>query len=185
MKRSDVFQSKYLSQSDIMRPTQALIASITLETLGQGAEQEQKAVAHFSDHNLKSMVLNNANWMTLEEAYGDESDFWTGKRVEIYVDPSIMFGKKRVGGLRLRIPGGASATAELWTPQQAIAEGAKVGLTVADIKAAVSVKGSWNSARDTPLIRALIASKSVATPDEAFGDEDLPPPPSGDGEVPF
>lgn len=104
MKRSDAFPTKYLSKDDIKAPTTGTIERVVNETLGQGDDQEIKPVMYFSGGPDKPMVVNATNWITVEALYGDESDNWTGKQIEIWVDPSVSFGGKRIGGLRLRQP---------------------------------------------------------------------------------
>lgn len=36
-----------------------------------------------------------------EKVWGDESDVWIGRRVRLYRDPTVRFGKDAVGGIRL------------------------------------------------------------------------------------
>lgn len=104
MKRSDAFPTKYMSKDDVKAPVIGVIARVVNETLGQGDDQEIKPVMYFSSGPEKPMVVNATNWMSVESIYGDESDDWTGKQIEIWVDPSVSFGGKRIGGLRLRAP---------------------------------------------------------------------------------
>lgn len=115
MKRSDAFPTKYLSKDDIKSPTIGAIERVVNETLGQGEDQEIKPVMYFSSGIEKPMVINATNWINVEAAYGDESDNWTGKPIEVWVDPSVSFGGKRIGGLRLRQPAqhAAPTTADL------------------------------------------------------------------------
>lgn len=35
-------------------------------------------------------------------AWGDESDVWTGRQVQLYYDPEVVYGGKKVGGVRVR-----------------------------------------------------------------------------------
>lgn len=115
MKRSEAFPTKYLSKDDIKTPTTGTIARVVNETLGQGDDQEIKPVMYFSSGIDKPMVVNATNWINVEAIYGDESDNWIGKQVEVWVDPSVSFGGKRIGGLRLRQPAqhAAPTTADL------------------------------------------------------------------------
>lgn len=115
MKRNEAFPTKYLSKEDIKAPTIGVIARVVNETLGQGDDQEIKPVMYFSGGVDKPMVVNATNWINVESVYGDESDNWIGKQIEVWVDPSVSFGGKRIGGLRLRAPAQHSAptTADL------------------------------------------------------------------------
>jgi hypothetical protein len=52
------------------------------------------------------LPLNTTNIEELVDAFGtDETDDWEGKAVELYVDPSIRFQGRRVGGVRVRVQG--------------------------------------------------------------------------------
>ena len=58
----------------------------------------------FSDGG-KFGLRTRANRDALEAAFGPKTSAWIGKRVEIYVDPTVRSPQgQRVGGLRLRIP---------------------------------------------------------------------------------
>lgn len=109
MRRSDAFPSQYIGKDDLAQPTTLTVANLTQETIESDNEQRLKAVMHFQEQGAKPWIVNVGNWMILEDAYGEESDDWTGKRIELYVDPSVMFGGKRVGGVRVRIPNGQAA----------------------------------------------------------------------------
>lgn len=188
MKRNEAFPSNYLAQGDVPSPIQATIGEVHPVTFKSDDGDEKKVAMAFTDQRLKPMVLNNVNWMTCEEAYGEDSDSWKGKRVEIYVDPNVMFGKKRVGGLRLRIPsqnGQPSAPAPSWTLAQAITECAAVGISKDELIAHLKSKGnaSYQAARDTATVKALVAAKA----EQEQGFDALPEPPPGrdESEIPF
>ena len=46
------------------------------------------------------------NRKTLGAVYGDQSDAWIRKPVEIFVDPNVWMGAERTSGIRVRIPSG-------------------------------------------------------------------------------
>ena len=48
-------------------------------------------------------MLNRINTETLVEAYGDETDGWLGKLIELVV-ARVQFGAKMVDGIRVRAP---------------------------------------------------------------------------------
>jgi len=104
MKRSDAFPSKYFSKEDVTVPLMLTIESVTMETFDSDKGKRDKPILYFADEDSKPMVLNNGNWLTIEGLYGEESDNWTGRLIELYNDPNVMFGKKRVGGIRVRAP---------------------------------------------------------------------------------
>lgn len=105
MKRSDAFPNRYVSKDDVESPVVWTIANVVLvEMDDDNGGKKKPPVMHFSDPDSKPLIMNNSNWMTLEDLYGDESDNWTGKKIELYKDPNVMFGGKRVGGVRVRKP---------------------------------------------------------------------------------
>lgn len=106
MKRSSAFPPNYLSQDDVAQPIVATIADVHPEALidqDTGATKT-KPVMTFAPDNIRPLILNQVNWSTIEAAYGEDSDSWIGKPIELYRDPNIMCGKRRVGGIRVRIP---------------------------------------------------------------------------------
>ena len=100
MKRSDVFKSKYLSKDDVDGDVTAEITDFRIETLQTQDSSEEKGVVVFD--GLKSLVLNQVNWDTIADLHGDDSDDWIGKRITLYVDHGVRFGKKKTGGIRIR-----------------------------------------------------------------------------------
>lgn len=106
MKRSEAFPSKFVSKDDVEIPVIWTIAGVQkVEMDDDGGGKKAPPVVSFVEENAKPLILNNSNWMTLEDLYGDDSDNWTGKKIELYKDASVMFGGKRVGGVRVRKPG--------------------------------------------------------------------------------
>jgi len=105
MKIGSAFPSSYLKQSDVGdKKVLVTIDRVEIEQIGQGNDQEQKPVLYFKGHD-KGMVLNLGNAQAVTEIVGDdETDNWPGHRVVLYVDKSVMFGGKRVGGLRITAP---------------------------------------------------------------------------------
>lgn len=174
MKRSEAFPSKYLSKDDVETPRIGTIDRVKRETLKSDEGEETKTVMYFREDGLKPHIMPNVNWMVCEDAYGPDSDMWLGKPIEIFCDPTVMFGNKRVGGVRLRLPAArAEAAPEVWAIDRARAELEKNGLTVETLKAALIAKGyvtekggaSYSPTRDTELVKQIIAD-ALATPAE-------------------
>lgn len=63
-----------------------------------------KKLALLVGEDQPKVLLNKENNRVLIDAYGDETDGWIGKPVEVYFDKEVKFGGKKVGGLRVRIP---------------------------------------------------------------------------------
>jgi hypothetical protein len=101
-KVNEMISSKFLRKEDFDEDQVCTIKGVELETLNQQSH-DQKWVMYFKEHE-KGMVLNTTTIRVLEQAFGDDSDHWIGKRVMVYVDPNVSFQGKIVGGLRIRTP---------------------------------------------------------------------------------
>jgi hypothetical protein len=110
MRMSEMFPGKWLKKEDVPTPVVGTITRVTREEVNaDNGGKELKVVMAFAESNLKPMILNIGNATAVTEMYGDDSANWIGKRVEIYTDPNVMFGGKRIGGLRLRAPSSQGA----------------------------------------------------------------------------
>lgn len=103
MKMHEMFPANFLKKEDVPQPTRAVISRVTMEEVTADGGKELKATLHF-EGELKPMILNKGNATTIAETFGDDSDDWLGKTIEIFTDAGVMFGGKRVGGLRVRVP---------------------------------------------------------------------------------
>lgn len=182
MKRSEAFPSQYVGKDDLPGPRVVTIDFVEKQTIKGENGNEDKAVMHFTDFP-KPMILNNINWQTCEDAYGDESDNWHGKRVEMYVDPNVMFGAKRVGGVRLRLPGTSTmrpaslgVNGEVWSWPEAVQKCIAVGITEPELKEDLKGRGlqGYNAARDTATVKTIIAAKEAFGSEQQFTDADIP-----------
>ena len=163
MKRSEAFPSKYMSKDDVKIPVIATIADVRPEVLKSDNGDESKPVMYFSgDH--KPMIINNANWMTVEDLYGDDSDAWAGHTVELYHEPNIMFGNKRVGGIRIRKPA-AQQTASVNPPfanfAAATAYALEHSITAESFKAYLKLQGltAFSASRDSELAYRFVETE--------------------------
>lgn len=117
MKASQFTAGQYLKAADLNgRAVQARISNVTAERFDEG----EKLCLHF-DGRDQGMILNKGNTKVVLDAYGDETDGWTGKVVEIYPD-KVTFSGRLVDALRLRIPIPAAAPLEAATAAQASQE---------------------------------------------------------------
>ena len=102
----DCSGSQFLKQDDIV-PTSGKI--VTIEDFdrklvkGNGNEADREKVCVKFEEFDKWLVLNSTNGAALA-AFTNTSkpSDSIGKQIEIYVDPTISFGGKIVGGVRLR-----------------------------------------------------------------------------------
>ena len=103
MKISDMMPSKYLKQSDIPEPALVTMQGIKNVDVSPNGKGEMRWIMTFQELD-KPMVLNSTNIKRVAKAHGDDSDFWTGKQMVIYVDEDVEYAGEIVGGLRLRAP---------------------------------------------------------------------------------
>ena len=94
--------SKWLKKSDVLeltdRQRQVTIDAIEEEEVGE----ELKPVCYFSGIK-KGWPINITALDDLAAMTGsDDTDDYLGVQVEIYVDPSVSYAGKRVGGIKLR-----------------------------------------------------------------------------------
>jgi hypothetical protein len=104
MKMHEMFPSNYSKKEEFLTPRVCIIAGVGQEELKDGDTTETKNILHFKGDGIKPLVLNKINALTIAELYGDDSDNWNGKPIEVYADHSIMMAGKKVGGIRLRAP---------------------------------------------------------------------------------
>jgi len=126
MRTSDAFPSPYLSRDDVVNPVVATVADVRPQSVRGEHGTEDKPVMFFQERQMKPFILNSTNWKTIRTTYGDESDEWIGKPIEIYFDPGVLFGDNQVGGLRVRVPGRRA------TQKRMVAEPAGAGAPESD-----------------------------------------------------
>lgn len=109
-------ESKYLSKEDVGEDGVILtIKTFTRETLKSDEGEEDKTVMHFVEPGYKPMILNRTNAQLLPIVTGARNvGEAKGKKVVVYNDPTIGFGGKITGGIRLKKVSGA--------PKQAVRE---------------------------------------------------------------
>lgn len=94
----------YLKQEDLQgRAVRVVVSTVAVEDLkGDGDKTEHKLIMHFVGKD-KSMVLNRTNCEAMEAIVGtDDYAAWVGHTVVLFTDPTVKFGGKTVGGLRIR-----------------------------------------------------------------------------------
>src|SRR5260370_42422182 len=99
MRVSSLFGS-YLKSSDAkVAPLVGTISHVAIEVVGQGADAEKKGVLHFDGDDPKPLILNRTNATALEQAFGGDTDAWSGHRIKIRTVATTFSGKP-VEGLR-------------------------------------------------------------------------------------
>jgi hypothetical protein len=106
MKVSEAFPSKYLKAADLAgRPITVIMAQVETETIGD----DDRPVLYFKGKN-KGLVLNKTNAGKISDAYGDDTDDWFGRAIEIY-PTEVDFQGKTVEAIRCRVPKAAKENA--------------------------------------------------------------------------
>lgn len=79
------------------------IAAVDQELVtGEKGSQEMCLVVHWKE-DAKPLICNKTNAKMLEKLSGSAfMDDWVGMAVQLYFDPTVRFGKERVGGIRIR-----------------------------------------------------------------------------------
>jgi hypothetical protein len=104
MLRRDLLPSKFLKQTDFdIAGTILTISHITKQNISKEDDMpEYKWILFFKETGEVGLVLNSTTSKSLFDICGEESDEWSGQEIVLFVDPNVMFGEKRTGGLRLR-----------------------------------------------------------------------------------
>ncbi len=112
MNINELTTSKFLKKEDVSPPLIVTISGITQENLAKDNEApEMKYILQFSE-NLKPMVLNLTNGKLIAIVTGsEETDDWIGKKITLWNDPTVSFGDKMTGGIRVQLPQAAAVAA--------------------------------------------------------------------------
>lgn len=97
---SQMIQSKFLSKADLPQPVVVSIKGVQLENFKDG----DAAWLLFFNELPKALKLNNTTIRTLEAGFGPNTDAWIGKRVRVFVDPTVTMAGQLVGGIRVKTP---------------------------------------------------------------------------------
>ncbi len=112
----------FLKQEDLQGKTaRVVVASVELEDVKDpdSGRSEKKLIMHFAGKD-KAMILNRTNCEAMEIICGtDDYGAWIGQAVILFVDPTVKFGGKAVGGLRIR---STTATAPVFVAPDPVEE---------------------------------------------------------------
>jgi hypothetical protein len=102
-KISEMKSSKFLKRDDVGDGVVCTITGVSQENVAkEGADPEMKWCLHFANLD-KPMVLNSTNMQLIAKFTGSEdTDDWEDKKIILYDDPSVSFGGKLTGGIRVR-----------------------------------------------------------------------------------
>jgi hypothetical protein len=99
-----VYGSKFLSANDIgTRKVRTKILKVRKEELrGNDGAKRVRFVLYLEGID-KGLVLNAINKDRLVASLGRVPANWKGASVGVFVDPDVVFGGKKTGGVRLRV----------------------------------------------------------------------------------
>lgn len=97
--------SDYLKQDDIGdKRVTVTMDRVEVDEVGSDDKPEKKPVLYFRGKD-KGLILNRTNAQSISEIVGsDETDHWKGHQIVLYVDPSVMYAGRKVGGVRVTAP---------------------------------------------------------------------------------
>lgn len=106
MNINDAFPGKYFKASDVAEPKTMTITNVGMEQLQDGT---QKPAVYFSE-SQQAFVLNKTNANFMSQAFGAQTEGWTGKQVILYKDQAAFQGRM-VDCVRVKAAGGSAAPA--------------------------------------------------------------------------
>jgi hypothetical protein len=97
MKRNEIFEpGKYVKNHELGgEPRVRFIRYVGQEWLKdwKTGGQTKKGVLYFEDDDLGALILNAGHWDVLAVLYGEESDDWIGKPIELFPTEVEVDGK--------------------------------------------------------------------------------------------
>jgi hypothetical protein len=104
MRRHEAFPSSYYNSKNVSTPIIRTIDYVASEPVGEGANQQQKPVAHFKEPESKLLVVTPTKYDAISLiASSDETDDWPG--TQIVLEPGkVPFQGKLVDSISIRPP---------------------------------------------------------------------------------
>ncbi len=98
-------ESKFLKKEDCGPGILVTIQEVKQHAVNLESEPEElKWCIHFAEVE-KPLVLNSVNAQLIAQiTKSEETDNWIGDKVVLYTDPTVSFGGKVMGGIRVRAP---------------------------------------------------------------------------------
>ncbi len=99
----DLKSSNYISKGDVGKGLLLTIRSYEKKNVGKG-KQDIQFVFYFDEHE-KGLILKPTNGKLIAAVAGSaDFDDWIGKKIVLFIDPTIEFGGNITGGIRVRAP---------------------------------------------------------------------------------
>lgn len=99
------YSSRFLGVVDIgTKKIKTKISKVRMEEIkDRNSGRPRKRAVVFFEGVDKPLILNGVNRETLNDALGKAPAGWLGAAVGVLVDPNVVFGGKKTGGVRLRV----------------------------------------------------------------------------------
>jgi len=111
---NEMKSSKFLKKEDCGPGILVTIRSVELHNVSQeGAPEDQKWCITFEEVD-KPMVTNQTNNAIIAAiTKSQDTENWTGKKIVLFNDPTVMFKGEIKGGIRARAPKGTTVSDDL------------------------------------------------------------------------
>jgi len=95
----------FLKKADIDPPQIFTVAGAAIRSIAApGKLPQQRLVLSFAE-TVKLLPINTTNGDVIFQMTGsDDAEKWVGTRIEVYVDPDVIFSGQKRGGIRVRKP---------------------------------------------------------------------------------
>lgn len=103
MNVNDLKRGRFLTQKDVQKPVLVTITGYREFNVAlEGAEEDLRWTLSFREFE-KPLVLNSTNGQIIAAIMGsDEAEDWIGKKIVLYIEPSVSYGGRVTGGIRVR-----------------------------------------------------------------------------------
>jgi hypothetical protein len=103
VKISELKKSRFMTKDDCEPPIKVTIAHISEENVAMENQAPDMRWALNFKEDLKPMILNSINAQIIAQiTKSEETDDWPGAVIVLYNDPTVSFGGKITGGIRVR-----------------------------------------------------------------------------------
>lgn len=97
--------SKFLKKEDCGQGILATIKTLSQESVNKDGAPEELKYALWFEELEKPLILNGVNSQIIATiCKSEETDDWTGHKIVLYNDPTVSFGGRLTGGIRVRAP---------------------------------------------------------------------------------
>ena len=81
---NDFFPSNYLRCADLKgRERIVTIDHVVTEEFENDGKKQKKPVVHFREKETKPLVCNKTNFLSIAKVCGEDTDSWTGQRIQL------------------------------------------------------------------------------------------------------